>query len=79
MPAMLPLGAIFLHWGQRAMTHIYMHLSHMNMIFFKFSVLIQATKENQILYTNNFQMKNHVKTHRNLTKITKEFYQIQSW
>ena len=56
-----------------------MHLSHMKMIFFKFSVIIQATKENQILYTNNFQMKNHVKTHRNLTKITKEFYQIQSW
>ena len=36
------------------------HLSpHMKMIFIKFSVIIQVTRENQILY-NNFQMKNCV-------------------
>ena len=27
---------------------------------FLISVIIQATRENQILYTNNFQMKNRV-------------------
>ena len=54
-----------------------MHLSYMKMIFLKFSVIIQVIRENQILFTKNFQMKNHIKTHRNLTNITKEFYQTQ--
>ena len=47
--------------------------SHMKVIFLKFLVIIQVTRENQILYPNNFQMKNRVKTHGILTEITKEF------
>ena len=72
----------------KGLWHIYIHPLHVmrqcishtwRWFSFKFSVIIQVTRENQILYPNKFQMKNHVKTHRNLTKITKEFYQIQSW
>ena len=48
------------------MTHIYIwdthlhvcdeaaNLSHMKMIFHKFAVIIQATKENRILYNKQF-------------------------
>ena len=55
-------------------THLFTHEDD----FLKFSVIIQATRENQILYTNNLQMKIHIKTHRILTEITKEFCQTQS-
>ena len=91
MPTMLPLGSHLSSLRAKAMTHIYIwdthlyacdeaaNLLHMKMIFPKFAVIIQVTKENWILYTNNFQMKNHIKTHRNLTKITKEFYQTKCW
>ena len=89
MTAMLPLESSFFTEGKGIWhTFIYdtpttcdevTHLTQLKMILHKFSVIIQAARENQILYTNNFQMKNRIKTHRNLTEITKEFYQTKHW